>query len=94
MDLRDLEYPRHVHRACRVWWQPGDSLIVRDHHECAVALSEGWSLVPFLNGSEPTVTPPHGEPLTTTTPVPAGSLPNAPPKPRGWPKGKPRKVQP
>jgi hypothetical protein len=87
-DLAHLEFPRHVHRPS----VPGAwvSLIVHDKHECAAALAQGWSLVPIIIGQESSGPPTPAEaPHTADLPEP-----EPPRKHVGWPKGKPRKVQP
>ena len=88
-DLAQLEFPRHVHRPS----VPGAwvSLIVHDKHECAAALDAGWSLVPIIIGQTPSETPP----LAVASPTPQDEAASEPPRKHvGWPKGKPRKVQP
>lgn len=107
MDLRRLDYPRHLYRPVTVaeWhWGLRESRIVRDAVECGQAIESGWSLMPILIEPsvppaspdpilEPVVAPdPEPEPEGVAEPEPeAGPVPEPTPKVR-TPRGRPRKA--
>ncbi len=86
MDLRTLDYPRHVHKPS----EPGDwkYLKVADAEACAAALADGWSLTPIVIGHAPAAPEMNADDAIAPPVVdePVAAVKPAAPKKRGRPR--------